>query len=135
MVRSDLMDSIDKFLRKNRSDDRPFGGVQLLLIGDLFQLPPVISKQEWDVLKQKGYASSYFFSALSLQKTSLIPVELTLNYRQEDSLFIELLNKMRIGVDLDFVIAELNQRCYNKKVNRPDITLTCTNKRADQIFI
>ncbi len=54
MVRCDLMDSIDKFLKKNRSSDEPFGGVQLLLIGDLFQLPPVVPRQEMVILKAEG---------------------------------------------------------------------------------
>lgn len=133
MVRSDLMDSIDNFLRKNRSDHRPFGGVQLLLIGDLFQLPPVVPKQERDVLKAKGYASPYFFSSFSLQKTSLVPLELTSVYRQEDRSFIDLLNRIRIGDEVDFVTSEVNHRCSQPNAPRTDITLTCTNNRADQI--
>lgn len=133
MVRSDLLDSIDKFLRKNRSSDVPFGGVQLLLLGDLFQLPPVVPSQEYDVLKAKGYASPHFFSSFSLQKTSMVPVELTSVYRQEDRSFIDLLNQVRIGDNLDFVTAEVNRRCSQRGVPRAEITLTCTNNRADQI--
>ena len=133
MVRCDLMDSIDKFLRKNRSSNAPFGGVQLLLVGDLFQLPPVVPKHEWDVLRAKGYASPYFFSSFSLQKTSLVPVELTFVYRQEDGAFVDLLNRIRIGDDLDFVTAEVNRRCFQRESLTPDITLTCTNNNADQI--
>ncbi len=133
MVRCDLMDSIDKFLRKNRSNDTPFGGVQLLLIGDLFQLPPVVPKHEWDVLTAKGYASPYFFSSFSLQKLSLVPLELTFIYRQEDRLFVDLLNRIRIGDDLDFVTGEVNRRCCQKGDFRPEITLTCTNVGADRI--
>jgi len=133
MVRSDLMDSIDKFLRKNRSNNTPFGGVQLLLIGDPFQLPPVVQKQEWDVLKAKGYASPYFFSAFSLQKTSLVPLELTSVFRQKDSFFIDLLDRIRTGDEPDFVIAEVNRQCNQKKPLHTDITLTCTNAKADQI--
>lgn len=133
MVRSDLIDSIDKFLRKNRSTSTPFGGVQLLLIGDLFQLPPVVPKQERDVLSAKGYTSPYFFSSFSFKKMSLLPVELTYVYRQEDRSFIDILNRIRIGEDLDTVISELNQRCSQKNDRRDDITLTCTNNQADQI--
>ncbi len=133
MVRSDLMDSVDKFLRKNRSNSTPFGGVQLLLVGDLFQLPPVVTKQEWGVLKAKGYGSPYFFSSFSLQETSLVPLELTSVYRQEDREFIDLLNRIRIGDDLDFVTAEMNRHCFQQNASRTDITLTCTNSRADQI--
>lgn len=133
MVRCDLMDSIDKFLRKNRSNNMPFGGVQLLLIGDLFQLPPVTPNQEWEVLRAKGYTSPYFFSSFSLQKTSLVPIELTSVYRQEDRSFIDLLNRIRIGDSLEFVIAEINRKCCRQKDLSADITLTCTNNRADQI--
>jgi len=133
MVRCDLMDSIDKFLRKNRSSDIPFGGVQLLLIGDLFQLPPVVPKQERVVLSSKGYASPYFFSSFSLQKSSMVPVELTSVYRQNDDLFISLLNRIRTGEDIETTISEVNARCYQKNNAITDITLTCTNNRADQI--
>lgn len=133
MVRCDLMDSVDKFLRKNRSDNTPFGGVQLLLTGDLFQLPPVVPKREWDVLKAKGYASPYFFSSFALQKTSLAPLELPSVYRQEERSFVDLLNKIRIGDDLGFATAEVNRQCSQQNDNRADITLTCTNNRTDQI--
>ena len=133
MVRCDLMDSIDRFLRKNRSRQEPFGAVQLLLVGDLFQLPPVVPRQEWDVLRAMGYASPYFFSAFGLQKSTLVPVELTGVYRQENRAFVDLLNKVRIGDDLDIVIPELKRRCWQQDGFRSDITLTCTNRRADQI--
>lgn len=133
MVRCDLMDSVDKFLRKNRSNNTPFGGVQLLLVGDLFQLPPVVRKHEWDVLRPKGYASKYFFSSFSLQNTSLVSVELTFVYRQEEGTFVGLLNRIRTGDDLECVTAELNQRCFQLDSFCPDITLSCTNNAADQI--
>jgi len=132
MVRCDLLDSIDKFLQKNRSSRKPFGGVQLLLVGDLFQLPPVVSREEWDVLEQKGYASPYFFSSFGLQNTSMAPVELTYIYRQEDSTYIDLLNSIRVGDDIESVIEKLNgQLCED--YYQPDITLTCTNNLADKI--
>lgn len=133
MVRCDLMDSIDKFLKKNRSSKEPFGGVQLLLIGDLFQLPPVVPRQEWLILEAKGYASPYFFSSFSLQKSSLVEVELTSVYRQEDSFFVSHLNSLRIGKNVDLAIAEVNSRCYRPGDLSTDITLTCTNNRADRI--
>jgi ATP-dependent DNA helicase PIF1 len=133
MVRCDLMDSIDKFLRKNRSSDMPFGGVQLLLIGDLFQLPPVVPRHEMVVLNSKGYASPYFFSSFSLQKSSMVPVELTSVCRQDDNHFISLLNRIRTGDDIETTIAKLNAKCYQRKDVSTDITLTCTNNRSDQI--
>jgi hypothetical protein len=133
MVRCDLMESIDNFLKKNRSSNKPFGGVQLLLIGDLFQLPPVVPKQEMIVLKTKGYASPYFFSSFSLQKSSLVPVELTSVYRQEDYFFVSLLNSLRIEENVDSAIAQVNARCYPGGDVSTNITLTCTNNKADQI--
>ena len=133
MVRCDLIDSMDRFLRKNRESEEPFGGVQILLVGDLFQLPPVAPKQEWEVLSAKGYTSRYFFSSFSLQKTSLVPVELTVTYRQEDRTFVDLLNRTRIADDVDSLIRYLNGHCWNQEDSRADLTLTSTNNGADQI--
>jgi ATP-dependent DNA helicase PIF1 len=133
MVRCDLLDSVDKFLRKNRETNALFGGVQLLLIGDLFQLPPVVPKHEWEVLRAKGYASPYFFSSFSLQQASFIPLELTSVFRQQDPSFIDLLNRIRTGDALNSVAAEVNQICFQENVTPTDITLTCTNNQADQI--
>ena len=133
MVRCDLMDGIDKFLRKNRSSDLPFGGVQLLLIGDLFQLPPVVPRTEENVLKAKGYNSPYFFSAFSLQHCSMVLVELTSVYRQSDQDFVAILNDVRIGECVDKVISQINSRCHRSGNKSADITLCCTNRKADQI--
>jgi ATP-dependent DNA helicase PIF1 len=133
MARCDLLDGIDKFLRMNRSFDAPFGGVQLLLIGYLFQLPPVVPHAEERVLRGLGYSSGYFFSAYSLQATEAIPVELKLMFRQKDNFYINLLSKVRIGEDLDYVIEEMNKKCCRAEYNRSSITLTCTNAVADEI--
>jgi ATP-dependent DNA helicase PIF1 len=133
MVRCDLMDGIDRFLRKNRGSSEPFGGVQLLLIGDLFQLPPVVPRQEADALKARGYASPHFFSAFGLQSTSLVPVELTSVYRQEDPAFVDMLNRIRVGDGVDEVTAELNRQCCGPGDVVADVTLTCTNNKADNI--
>jgi hypothetical protein len=84
------------------------------------------------MLIAKGYASRYFFSALSLQRSSLVPVELTSVYRQKNPFFVDLLNRIRIGDDLDYVTTEVNRRCLQEGF-RPDITLTCTNNTADEI--
>ncbi len=133
MVRCDLMDSIDRSLRKNRGSQQPFGGVQLLMVGDLFQLPPVAPEHEWHVLREKGYVKSYFFTAFSLQKGELRAVELTHHFRQKDGVFIDLLNKVRVAGDIDRTIAELNSRCLRRHDARTAITLTCTNSVADTI--
>jgi ATP-dependent DNA helicase PIF1 len=135
MVRCDLMDSIDRFLRKNRSSDISFGGVQLLLVGDLFQLPPVVTTQERKILKTKGYTSRYFFSSFSLQSSTLVPVELTAVYRQKSAYFVSLLNKIRIGENIDFPLFAINDSCFTNEKTPRDITLTCTNDAADKINI
>jgi len=94
MVRGDLLDGVDSILRRYRRSDLPFGGVQLLMIGDLHQLAPVVKKEEWQILQQY-YDSPYFFSSTALRRTELIPVELKHIYRQSDRRFIELLNRVR----------------------------------------
>ena len=134
MVRSDTMDAIDRFLRKNREIDEPFGGVQLLLVGDLFQLPPVVNLKERQAIQLMGYENHYFFGAKSFERCSLVPKELTKIYRQSDKEFIDLLNNIRLGENLDRVLPVINQRCTN--VNSSDetrLTLSCTNAVADRI--
>jgi ATP-dependent DNA helicase PIF1 len=133
MARCDLLDSMDKFLRKNRENDIPFGGVQMLLVGDLFQLPPVVKPNERSVLIAKGYTSRYFFSSFCLQRSLLTHLELTSIYRQKDVQFVTLLNNIRIGENIESTIAEINDNCVNQEEIIPDITLTCTNDRADAI--
>ena len=96
MVRADLLDAVDDTLKRYRHSSLPFGGVQLLLIGDLQQLAPVVKDEEWDMLKQ-FYATPYFFSSLALQKTNYATVELETVYRQSDPEFLSLLNHIRIG--------------------------------------
>ena len=94
MVRADLLDSVDMVLRRYRDRSTPFGGVQLLLIGDLQQLPPVVRDEEWTLLG-KYYDSPYFFSSLALKQTGYITIELKHVYRQNDLEFLSLLNKIR----------------------------------------
>ncbi len=94
MVRADLLDAIDAVLRKFRNRFKPFGGVQLLMIGDLHQLAPVAKEQEWNLLKEH-YSSIYFFDSLALKQSDFITIELTHIYRQSDEVFINLLNQVR----------------------------------------
>ncbi|MFH1197277.1 MAG: AAA family ATPase [bacterium] len=135
MVRCDILDSIDKFLRKNRPVDAPFGGVQVLLVGDLFQLPPVIPRKERDVLLSKGYAGHHFFNSFVIQDSPIVHVELTTIFRQKESSFISLLNNIRFAENVESTLAEINKQCYNTGRQKADITLTCTNNSADQINI
>ena len=94
MVRADLLDAVDDVLRRFRRNDRPFGGVQLLLIGDVQQLPPVVKSEEWQLLSEY-YDSPYFFSSRALRKTSFCTIELKTVYRQNDIHFLELLYAVR----------------------------------------
>ncbi|MDR0969448.1 MAG: AAA family ATPase [Lentimicrobiaceae bacterium] len=135
MVRADLLDAIDAVLRRFRNRDKPFGGVQLLLIGDLQQLAPIAKPDEWDLLKPY-YKSIYFFDSLALKRTSFVYVELEHVYRQQDMTFIELLNKIRTNHVDSICLEKLNSR-YIVDFSPDDaegyITLTTHNYQADAI--
>ena len=96
MVRADLMDAIDQSLRRVRKNGAPFGGVQLLVIGDLFQLSPVVKDQDRYVLGQY-YEGFYFFDSHTWKLADPVSVELKKVYRQKEESFIKILNKIRIG--------------------------------------
>jgi len=134
MVRGDVIDAIDKFLQKNRSNPAPFGGVQILLVGDLFQLPPVVNRPEREALQLLEYESPYFFSAKAFEDSQLVYQELTKVFRQSDTEFVELLNNIRNAEDLVETTKTLNEH-YGKESDPAQmiITLTCTNKVADRI--
>ncbi|MGF1635472.1 MAG: helix-turn-helix domain-containing protein [Cyclobacteriaceae bacterium] len=136
MVRADILDAIDAVLRYIRGrHDEPFGGVQLLLIGDLYQLPPVVRDNERSAMDQL-YGSPFFFEALALKNENLLCIELDKIYRQNEAQFIGLLNKIRTATtsyeDLEF----LNQRYQPDFVARGDehyIILTSHNYKAQSI--
>jgi len=135
MVRADLLDGVDSILRRYRRSDRPFGGVQLLMIGDLYQLSPVVKQAEWQIL-QKYYDSPYFFSSTALGRSELIPIELKHIYRQSDRRFIELLNRVRDN-KLDPPTLELLNSRHDPEFSARDgegyITLCTHNRSADAI--
>jgi ATP-dependent DNA helicase PIF1 len=135
MVRADLVDAMDKFLRLNgRHQNRPFGGTQILLVGDLFQLPPVVTRSEESVLFARKYTSPFFFSAKTLENCQLAPVELSKIFRQRDPVFTDMLNKVRVAEQLNTVIPMINATCSAPdKDDQHIITLTCTNAAADQV--
>lgn len=112
MIRPDQMDLIDEILRKHRNSDTPFGGVQLILIGDLFQLPPVITA-ECEVSFKKSYSSHFFFEANVFQAAKLIQLEFTKVFRQSDTRFIQVLNEIRSNAITGETLGYLNQR-YRK---------------------
>jgi ATP-dependent exoDNAse (exonuclease V) alpha subunit len=131
MLRCDILDCIDKFLRVNRDKrQEPFGGVQMVFIGDLKQLPPVLKMEEYHIFNSV-YKSPYFLSAYSLNKCILHTVELKKIYRQRDSSFVALLNAVRNETANDEEIAELNKKVSSQIFDRPmTVYLTTTNKKA-----
>lgn len=136
MVRSDLLDAIDAILRSvRRKPLEPFGGIQLLLIGDLYQLPPVVKQDEWMELSSY-YKSPFFFDAKSLNEIQLIPITLQKIYRQQDPEFISLLNKVRNNncQESDFLFLNKFYRpTFIPEEQDGFITLTTHNKTAAQL--
>ena len=135
MVRADLLDSVDMVLRRYRDRSKPFGGVQLLLIGDLQQLPPVVRDEEWTLLG-KYYDSPYFFSSLALKQTGYITIELKHVYRQNDLEFLSLLNKIRDNKADQDTFNRLNNRYIPNFVPPSDtdyIRLVTHNYQAQSI--
>jgi hypothetical protein len=135
MVRADVMDAIDTVLRWIRNSNEVFGGVQLVFIGDMFQLPPVVRNQEWDLMAEH-YSSPFFFDALSVKRAQPLYIELKKIYRQRDAAFISVLNNIRNNT-CSFEDIELLQRYYRPHFDVPHdqgyITLTSHNYKADAI--
>lgn len=140
MVRADLMDAIDAVMRRYRHNDLPFGGVQLLMIGDAHQLPPVVTDQEEPWLR-KVYKSPFFFHSKVMQNLRYVTIELQTVYRQSDQSFLEILNSIRDGVMDNDTYRKLNSR-LDPRFNPDDsiavsgsrwIRLTTHNRQADSI--
>ena len=134
MVRADLLDAVDNVLRRFRKNNLPFGGVQMVMIGDLGQLAPVAKDDEWQMLS-RYYDTPYFFSSLALKSTRYAIVELKTVYRQSDSHFVELLNRVRDNRADDSVLAALNSRYipnFQPPVEEGYIRLTTHNFQAQQ---
>ncbi len=135
MVRADVLDAIDDVLRRYKNPIRPFGGVQLLMIGDLHQLPPVVKDEEWYLLREH-YDTPYFFGSRALQQTRPVVVELKHIFRQSDTSFIGLLNRVRDNALDDEVLTTLNSR-YDPTFEPGEtdgyITLTTHNASAQAI--
>lgn len=132
MLRADVLDMMDFSLRHVRRNQQRFGGVQLLLIGDLYQLPPVV-RDEY-VLKQY-YASPFFFDSHALKEVPLITLELTTVYRQKDEKFLEILNDIRDGEVRDIDFDALNERYLPdfEPKDEPYVYLTSHNRMANEI--
>ena len=136
MLRADLLDAIDMVLRYiRRNNAASFGGVQVLFIGDLHQLPPVVKSTEWNLLGQ-FYNSAYFFDALALQNNPPIYIELEKIYRQADEVFINLLNNLRNNQVTAQDVALLDKYYkadFKPSINDKYITLTTHNNKADAL--
>ncbi len=133
MVRADLMDCINGFLQAARGNNQPFGGVQMIFIGDLYQLPPVLTSQEKPHF-EKLYESPWFFHSQIFQSEdfSIKLVELEKIYRQKDADFIDLLNAIRTNTVDSHHIKAVNSR-LDTTTTRDEITLTSTNESANEI--
>ena len=136
MVRADLLDCVDKFLRLNGPHEkRPFGGVQMIFIGDLYQLPPVVSSAEREIFKSH-YPTPYFFSAKVFDQLDIEYIELEKVYRQKDEVFVRLLNTIRNRSVTDDDLARFNARCdplFEAPPGSFYLSLTSTNDLADAI--
>ncbi len=135
MVRSDLLDAISDVLCRYRRSSEPFGGVQLLMIGDMQQLSPVVKDDEREILS-RFYKSPYFFDSLALHKSFYTTIELTRIYRQNDRRFTDMLNSVRTGVVDRAVLAEINKRYipeFNPAPEEGYITLTTHNSTMQSI--
>ena len=132
MLRADVLDMMDFSLRSVRRNQQKFGGVQMLFIGDLYQLPPVV-RDEY-ILKQY-YNSPFFFDSYALKELPLITLELTTVYRQKDEKFLEILNEIRDGAVSDIDFETLNERYIPdfEPTDEPYVYLTSHNRMADEI--
>ena len=135
MVRADTLDGIDEVLRKYRDRTKPFGGVQLLMIGDLHQLSPVVKDDDWQILKDY-YPNLYFFNSKALLQTYPVSIELKHIYRQSDTYFIDILNAVRENKIDASILEKLNKRYipgFNPHEDEGYITLTSHNQSANTI--
>lgn len=134
MVRADMLDRIDVALRSWRGVDEPFGGVQMLFIGDCLQLSPVVSEAEREVFYEL-YRLSWWFGAKVLQMVDFEALELLKSHRHSDPAFESILDHIRENREHRDYVAQLNRACY-RDVDpnfQPDLVLTCTNKQADRV--
>ena len=135
MVRADLLDAIDQVMRRYKNRNKVFGGAQILMIGDLQQLAPVVKPNEWSLL-QSHYETVYFFSSKAYQEANVVSIELKHIYRQKNENFIKILNEIRTNT-LSDASAEILNKNYNPSFSPTKeegyITLTTHNNRANLI--
>ena len=135
MVRADVLDAIDEMLRSFKNKDLPFGGVQVLMIGDLQQLAPIVKNEEWSILRNY-YETMFFFSSAALRESAPVYVELKHIYRQKNKAFIKILNEIRNNKVSNESINQLNKRYiegFTPKKEDEYITLTTHNNFANEV--
>jgi len=133
MLRADILDGIDLVLRKAQDSREPFGGVRLLLVGDFFQLPPVIPQREHAVLAQLGYSGPYAYNSNVLENYPPVHFELSKVYRQRDAEFVSLLSDLRVARNVEETVQEINNICVGPhRDGHFPVLLTATNAVADR---
>ncbi|MBX3511222.1 MAG: AAA family ATPase [Hyphomonadaceae bacterium] len=131
MLRADVLDAMNTHLQVARKSSRPFGGVQMLLVGDFYQLPPVVRGEESQLLEDAGYNSPYAFSAHVLRDAPVAAIELTEVHRQSDLDFIALLSALRERRGVEDAVEQLNEACLGRELGRRPVLLCATNAVAD----
>lgn len=131
MLRADVLDAMDQHLKVARKSSRPFGGVQMLLVGDFYQLPPVVRGDEGMLLEDAGYATPYAFSAHCLRDAPLAGIELTEVHRQTNHDFISLLSSIRERRGIEEAVTILNTVCLERSLPKRPVLLCATNAVAD----
>lgn len=132
MVRADVLDAVDCSLRRQRSSNEPFGGVQVLLVGDFLQLPPVVPRQEAEFLERLGYETPYAFHSRVMRRTNPKWIDLPTVHRQTDPRFVEWLGNIRGGHNLSKTVSNINDICCRPhRANASPVLLCTTNARAD----
>ncbi|MFT3728649.1 MAG: DEAD/DEAH box helicase [Terricaulis sp.] len=131
MLRADVLDAMDQHLKVARKSSRPFGGVQMLLVGDFYQLPPVVRGEEGQLLEDAGYASPYAFSAHAFRDAPMAAVELTEVHRQTDRDFIAMLSAIRERRGVEHAVSVLNEVCLERDLPKRPVLLCATNAVAD----
>src|SRR5215218_512223 len=133
MVRADLIDAVDARLRSIREDNRPFGGVQVVMVGDFLQLPPVVESDHRPLLHGLGYRTPYAFSARSLEQVPVTTVSLEHVYRQDERDFIKILSQIRLGEGIPEAVTLLNKRCVRPhRTAAQPLLLTPTKAAAER---
>ena len=131
MVRADLLDAIDAVLRRFREHGQPFGGMQLLMIGDLAQLTPVVTPEDERMLKPY-YDTPYFFGSKALQQIDYVTIQLSHVYRQQDESFVALLNEIREGHPSAEALSKLNSRVANSQKPTANSPRNATLSKREQ---